>query len=66
MVVADSEAIVPFTLPMFQSIRPYLCHLTDQCHIDRIRRTERLFSASYLLQAETDDPEELDEKDEPE
>ncbi len=40
---------MPFTLQKFQSLRPYLFHLTDQRNVERIRRTGRLFSATHLL-----------------
>lgn len=39
-----------FTLQEFQAKRPYLYHLTDQRNTERIRRTRRLYSATYLLQ----------------
>lgn len=42
---------MPFTLQKFQSLRPYLFHLTDQRNIDRIRRTGQLVSATRLLRA---------------
>ena len=42
---------MPFTLQEFQAKRPYLYHLTDQRNVERIRRTERLYSATYLLKA---------------
>lgn len=40
-----------FTLSDFQTLRPYLYHLTDQRNIARIQRTARLTSAARILQA---------------
>ena len=42
---------MPFTLQKFQSLRPYLFHLTDQRNVERIRRTGQLVSATRLLGA---------------
>lgn len=42
---------MPFTLPKFKTLRPYLYHLTDQRNIERIRRTGHLCSATLTLQA---------------
>ncbi|MGC3966075.1 MAG: hypothetical protein QM775_01495 [Pirellulales bacterium] len=42
---------MPFTLTKFQSLRPYLYHLTDRRNVDRIKRTGRLLSATRLLNA---------------
>lgn len=40
---------MPFTLSAFQSLRPYLYHLTDQRNVERIRWTGGLVCATRLL-----------------